>query len=139
MKLTREQIEGRYTIHAFQKNEAILNALPGDAGRDEDGRVTLHRSFIITPEKVQRDWPIAGISQLKDVDIADLYNPEMEVLLLGTGRKLHFPSTDQLAALIKLGIGYEVMDSAAACRTYNVLVGEGRKVGAAIILERDEG
>ncbi len=59
-----------------------------------------------------------------------------EVLLIGTGRTAAFPAADILAALEARHIGYECMDSRAAARTYNVLVGEGRRVSAAILLPR---
>jgi len=135
MKFTREDVDGRYTIHAYREGQVTLNALPGDAGRDEDGRVVLQHSFIVTPTKLIREWPIAAMAQLKPADLAPLEGMGLEVLLLGTGGRLHFPPTEQLAALVTTGIGYEVMDSAAACRTYNILAGEGRQVAAAIILE----
>ena len=57
------------------------------------------------------------------------------VLLLGTGARQRFPSPRLAAELAALGIGVEVMDSAAACRTYNVLAAEGRQVAAALYLE----
>jgi uncharacterized protein len=58
-----------------------------------------------------------------------------DVLLLGTGRRQRFPAPALLRPLIESGRGYEIMDTAAACRTYNILVAEGRIVLAALIIE----
>ena len=57
-----------------------------------------------------------------------------EVVLLGTGARLRFPPAAVLAPLTRAGIGVEVMDTAAACRTYNILAGDGRRVVAALLM-----
>ena len=62
-----------------------------------------------------------------------------DVLLLGTGLRQRFPSPALLRPLIESGRGFEIMDTAAACRTYNILVGEGRIVLAALIVESSTG
>jgi uncharacterized protein len=137
MKFTREDAEGRYTIHAYQEGEVTLNALSGDEGRDEDGRLALQHSFIVTPSRLIREWPATELEGFNAAALLPLQELRPELLLLGTGRMLRFPEAEQLAALIGLGLGYEVMDSAAACRTYNILAGEGRQVAAAIILDTE--
>jgi uncharacterized protein len=58
-----------------------------------------------------------------------------DVLVLGTGARQRFPSPQLLRPLVEAGIGIEIMDTPAACRTYNILVGEGRAVAAALIVE----
>jgi uncharacterized protein len=58
-----------------------------------------------------------------------------ELILIGTGSRQHFPKPELLKALIQAKIGFEIMDSQAACRTYNILVGEGRRVLLALIVE----
>jgi uncharacterized protein len=135
MKFTREQSEGLYTVHAYQHSEVILNSPNAEDGRDEDGRIALTSSFIISPGTLLREWAPRAIEQLEGAHLFSLGELELEVVLLGTGNQMRFPNREQLQALIELGIGYEVMDSAAACRTYNILAGEGRQVAAAIILE----
>jgi len=57
-----------------------------------------------------------------------------ELVILGTGRRQRFPRTELIAPLVRAGIGWEVMDTGAACRTFNVLVAEGRRVAAALLL-----
>jgi uncharacterized protein len=135
MKFTRDTTAGRYMIQSYRAGEVIINALPGDEGRDEEGRLALRHSFIVTGERLLREWPVRDLSGLNSTMLQPLGELPLEVLLLGPGHQLRFPYAEQLAALVSLGIGYEVMDSAAACRTYNVLVSEGRSVGAAIIVE----
>jgi uncharacterized protein len=136
MKFSREQPEGRYTIHAYRDGAATLNSPNPEDGRDEEGRIELQRSFILTPEHLIREWDPTAVGAIEAAHLSPLRELQPEVLLLGTGGRLQFPAGEPLAALVGLGIGYEVMDSAAACRTYNILAGEGRRVAAAIIIER---
>ena len=135
MKFSRELSEGLYTIHAYREGEVTVNSPRREEGVDEEGRIALRRSFIISPQRLLREWPATAVSELDADRLSPLTELNLEVVLLGTGKQLSFPVADQLAALVSLGIGYEVMDSAAACRTYNILAGEGRQVGAAIIIE----
>lgn len=135
MKFSRELSEGLYTIHAYREDEVIVNSPRREEGVDEDGRLALRQSFIISPQRLLRDWPPATIGQVEAEHLSALSGLGLEVILLGTGKQLRFPAAGQLAALVSLGIGYEVMDTPAACRTYNILAGEGRQVGAAIIIE----
>ena len=130
MQVRREQSSGIYTVHAFRGGEVIFNSpRMGEL-------LSLRSSFIITPERLLEDWPPDTLANAHGDDIAVLGELDAEVLLLGTGTQLHFPGTEQLAALIGLGIGYEVMNSVAACRTYNLLAADGRRVAAAVIIER---
>ncbi|MGM0593919.1 MAG: Mth938-like domain-containing protein [Pseudomonadota bacterium] len=135
MKFTREQSEGIYTVHAFTEDGVCLNSPdPGD-DRDEAGRITLNQSFILSPTSLLRHWGPTGVDALTPQQLEAIAALQPQVLLLGSGTRLRFPQQNQLEALVGLGIGYEVMDSAAACRTYNILAGEGRRVAAAIIIE----
>jgi len=68
-----------------------------------------------------------------------LVSLEPEVILLGTGRRLVFPEPQVLATVHAATIGIEIMDTAAACRTYNILAGESRHVAAALIIDRATG
>ncbi len=130
MQVRREQNDGIYTVHAYRSDEVILNGpRPGEL-------LALRHSFVITPEQLLDEWTPTSMAQIRGDELAALSELDVEVLLLGTGQQLHFPGTEQLAALISLGIGYEVMNSAAACRTYNILASEGRRVAAAVIIEK---
>lgn len=136
MKFTREQSEGQYSVHAYRPGSVTLNSPHAEDDRDEEGRIELEESFILTPDTLIRDWPLDSPDHLGSDHLAPLKELAPEVILLGTGERLQFPGGEQLANLVGLGMGYEVMDSAAACRTFNILAGEGRQVAAAIIVEK---
>jgi uncharacterized protein len=91
-------------------------------------------SVVVLPERVI-DWPAQRFSALTAEDFAFLSQLQPEIVLLGTGARQRFPHPRLTAALAKSGIGIEVMDLQAACRTYNILVAEERKVAAALLFE----
>ncbi|MGH8665150.1 MAG: Mth938-like domain-containing protein [Burkholderiales bacterium] len=90
-------------------------------------------SVVVTPDSIS-DWPVAEPSALNAADIGSLLEHTPEIALIGTGARLQFPPAAVLRPLIDAGIGYEVMDTAAACRTYAILMAEGRRVVAALIV-----
>ena len=92
-------------------------------------------SLVVTPEQVFDDWQPQGFAALNESHFDYLLALKPEILLLGTGTQLRFPHPRLYRQLIAAGIGVECMDTAAACRTYNILMGEDRKVVAAILLE----
>lgn len=94
-------------------------------------------SLIIRPGSLHADWPALNASNLRSSDFAALLDDPPEVVLLGTGEKQVFPDPAVFALLMDLGVGFEVMDNAAACRTYNILLAEDRRVALALILDRD--
>ena len=89
-------------------------------------------SLIVMAEKVL-DWPVESFEGLSGKSFSLLKNEKPEIVLLGTGPKQRFPHPRLTAALAQAGIGVEVMDLKAACRTYNILVAEERKVAAALL------
>lgn len=95
---------------------------------------TLTASFLMMPDRIVEDWPVqrAGAFDVASADTIAAMEPEL--VLLGTGARQVFPPRESMVALLRRNIGIEVMDNAAACRTYNLLAGEGRRVLAAIIL-----
>jgi uncharacterized protein len=80
-------------------------------------------------------WAPATVDQLSPGDFADVLALKPELVIFGSGPRLRFVSPSLLRPLIDAGIGVETMDTAAACRTYNVLVAEGRSAVAALLLE----
>lgn len=90
-------------------------------------------SHILAPEHIE-SWPVNHLSELTPDLLSPLLSLNPEVLIFGTGDKLLFPDKAILKLLINNGIGYEFMDTMAACRTYNILVGEDRLVVAGLIL-----
>lgn len=92
-------------------------------------------SLVVLPDQVIEHWTRHGFADLTAEDLETLAHLPCEVLLLGTGKTLRFPPPALMLPLIQAGIGVEVMDLQAACRTYNILVAEERKVGAALLFE----
>jgi uncharacterized protein len=91
-------------------------------------------SVIVMAERVL-DWSPSGFSQLNAEDLEILRTLGPEIVLLGTGPAQRFPHPRLTAPLAAAGIGVEIMDLKAACRTYNILVAEERKVAAALLFK----
>jgi uncharacterized protein len=90
-------------------------------------------SLIVMADQV-REWVAADFSSLSPSSFHIMEELKPEIVLLGTGPTQRFPHPRLTAALAKAGIGVEVMDLKAACRTYNILAAEARKVAAALLL-----
>ena len=122
MKFEREQAAGRNLFTGYGEGYVEVN------------RVRFQESVVVTGERIVKDWPIGSVDELQADHLAAIIELKPAIVLLGTGAKFQFPDAARLAPLYKAGIGVEVMDTPAACRTYNILLGEGRDVLAALIL-----
>ena len=91
-------------------------------------------SVVVLPDRIEQ-WDVAAFDSLTAEDFAFLKKLGVEIVLLGTGSRQRFPHPRLTASLAQAGIGLEVMDVQAACRTYNILVAEARKVAAALLFE----
>lgn len=91
-------------------------------------------SIILTRDKVIDDWDVADVTALTPGHVEPIVALKPDVVLLGTGARQRFPSQAVLAAFLQRGMGVEVMDNAAAARTWDILASEGRNVIAAFIL-----
>jgi uncharacterized protein len=89
-------------------------------------------NLIVLPEKIQ-SWDVAGFGALQESDFQVFIDMHLEILLLGTGPKQRFPDPRLTRALAARRIGVEAMDLHAACRTYNILMAEERRVAAALL------
>jgi uncharacterized protein len=108
----------------------------------DDGGVQINaihfgRSLIVLPERAPRDWPVAAFDALTEAHFAQILDDAPDVVILGTGTRQRFVHPKLSAPLTMRRIGVECMDNHAACRTYNILMGEGRKVLLALIIETD--
>ena len=92
------------------------------------------RSLIITPERLVSDWPPQTFGDLVEAHFEVIAGLEPEIVLLGTGSRQRFPRPPLVRSLLARGVGVEIMDTAAACRTYNIIMLEGRRVAAALLL-----
>ena len=104
------------------------------AGYVEVNRVRHAHSLVVGGEELLLDWPAASVQLLNADHIAALVALAPEIVLLGTGATFAFPEPALLAPLYQAGVGVEVMDTPAACRTFNILLAEGRNVIAALIV-----
>ena len=103
-------------------------------GRIVVGQESYTRSLIVLPQKIIADWGPPNFDALAPAHFEALAALSPEVVILGTGQRQRFPRSELLTALVAARIGWEVMSTAAACRTYNILMGEGRNVAAALLM-----
>jgi uncharacterized protein len=122
MKFDLDYGLGRYAIRGYRTGAIVVN--------DE----TLTQSFIITTDRLVRDWPPQGFEELRVEHLDQIAALGPEIAVLGTGARLRFPSREVTAPLTRHHIGFEVMDTAAACRSFMVLSAEGRRVAAALLM-----
>ena len=99
------------------------------------GQEKITHSVVIGSSGLKLDWACASFQALTPAHFDQLAELGAELVLFGSGQRLRFPQPAWLARLSQRRIGLETMDTAAACRTYNILAGEGRRVVAALLLE----
>jgi len=124
-----------YAIRAYRQGEIAVTVPVSEAG-DHSRPMQVEAiagSVIISPATLIRDWPPDHVGALQKEHLEAITNLNPEVILLGTGERLNFPDPEILAVVQRRQIGIEVMDTAAACRTYNILMAEGRRVAAGLI------
>jgi uncharacterized protein len=113
--------------------QSISGYGPGWVG--VDGEKITH-SVIISSSGERIDWPLERFEDLGAAHFAQLAQVEAEVVIFGSGSRIRFPNAAWLAPLMERRVGVETMDTAAACRTYNILAQEGRSVAVALLLEQ---
>lgn len=91
-------------------------------------------SFLIGPQTLITDWQPEDMAELTPQHLPPLFGIGAEVILIGTGSRQQLPSAETWKALVQHGIGFEIMTTDAACRTYNVLLSEARRVAAAFFV-----
>lgn len=123
MKMQADRVEGSNAISRHGPHGVLVNGVE-------------HRSSVIVPWKGEvRTWNVAGFDALTEADFERLAAMDPELVVFGSGARLRFPRPALLRALMARRIGLETMDTPAACRTYNVLLAEGRSVVAALLFE----
>jgi uncharacterized protein len=113
--------------------QSISGYGPGWVGVDGE-KIT--RSVIIVSSGERIDWPLERFEDLGAEHFAQLAHLEAEVVIFGSGSRIRFPQAAWLSPLMARRVGVETMDTAAACRTYNILAQEGRSVAVALLLEQ---
>ncbi len=122
LKLHLAQNSGQNAFTGYGEGFVLVNAQ------------RFERSVIVLPDRIVPEWGPRSLEALGEAHFAQLAALDVEIVLLGTGAALRFPAPRLIAPLARAGIGFEAMDSFAAARTYNILMGEGRRVAAALLL-----
>ena len=124
MKLHLSQNSIRNTFTAYGPGFVAVNGVRHES------------SLVVLPDRIVENWDVQSFETLAQGDIEALALLKPELVLIGTGDALRFPDTRLMARLAAAGIGTEVMDTRAACRTYNILAEEGRYVAAALVIPK---
>lgn len=119
---------------ALDRPEGYLFVRRVDARQVTLADRSLTRSFLLAPDRAIEDWPVDNAAMLDESHVAALLALQPELIVLGTGERQVFPAAAFMAGFLRQGVGVEVMDNAAAARTYNLLASESRHVVAGFIL-----
>jgi uncharacterized protein len=121
MPLAEDKITSRYSISAYNPGEIIVN------------ETAYRESLILSPQSILCPWQVLSIDELDETSLQPVLQMNPYVVLLGTGEQQIFPDARIFGFFGERGIGLEVMNNGALCRTFNILVAEDREVVAAII------
>ncbi len=122
MKLHPANFDHQYIFTGYGDGYILIN------------QIRYEKNLIVMPDRLIEDWSAISVSQLETQHFENLISFKPEIIILGTGITHQFPNQSLLSQLTKMGIGIEVMDTKACCRTYNILVEEGRRVAAALLI-----
>ena len=122
MKLHHSNQNGLNIIRAYTENSVTIN------------EKTFTHSIIVQAHQLEPAWQPQSIDEIDSAAIRELAKLDTEIILLGTGQQQRFPDRRLFVPLYDRNIGIEVMDTPAACRTYNILLEEGRTVTAALLI-----
>jgi uncharacterized protein len=123
MKLHSTETQQYQTVSSYDDIGVELNA------------IRFEQSLIVLPETPPAPWPVTSFDALTTEHFDQIDATQPDVVILGTGARQRFVHPKLTAVLTARRIGVECMDNQAACRTYNILMAEGRKVALALILE----
>ena len=122
VKIERDSPEGRNTFTGYGPGYVEVN------------KRRYSSSLLVSAARLVTDWPAASVDELTADHLAAILELKPEIAVIGSGAAFKFPDAARLAPLHQARIGVEVMDTTAACRTYNILLAEGRNVVAAVIV-----
>ncbi len=123
MKLQSDPHSGANTITGYGDGYIEINQIP------------YSHAVLLSSDGEILEWSVKSFDELSTTDFSQMLALKPELIIIGTGKRQRFPRPELLKTLIEAKIGFEIMDSQAACRTYNILVGEGRQVLLALIVE----
>lgn len=122
MKLSLDYNTSKYSIEAYERDALTIN------------KQRYIENLVLSPDLLIESWSPTCVQDLAKAHILELIDLEPEIILLGTGDSLQFPPPEMSILALQRGIGFEVMDTGSACRTFNVLAAEDRNVVAALML-----
>jgi uncharacterized protein len=123
LKIQPDRLDGVNAINRHETARVWVNAQP-------------HEGSVLVPWRGPvQGWPVQALQQLSRLHFEQVLALAPELVIFGSGTRLRFVSPALSSVLMQRGIGMETMDTAAACRTYNVLAAEGRSVVAALLIE----
>jgi len=122
MKFSLEESGSQYAVQGYAKGEITI------------GGKRYAKSLILLPDRIIEDWRPQAFADLLLEDFIQLAELDPELVILGCGAAQQFPHPTLSQPLLERRIGLESMDTAAACRTYNILMAEGRRVVAALLM-----
>jgi uncharacterized protein len=123
LKLQSDPHSGANTITGYGDGYIEINKIP------------YSHAVLLSSDGEILEWDVKSFEELSSSDFAQMASLKPELIIIGTGKRQRFPRPELLKTLIEAKLGFEIMDSQAACRTYNILVGEGRQVLLALIVE----
>jgi len=121
MSLTQDFTEASFMITGVQPGCVMIN------------NKAYSQSLVVSSDKLMIPWKVTHVDQLNENNLAAIFKAQPEIVLIGTGDQLILPEPKILALFAQQKIGLETMSTSAVCRTYGILVAEGRKASAAII------
>lgn len=122
MKLQQTRSSDSYVISHHGEDHILIN-----------GNLRVDSGIVVMPDRLLENWGQGGFDALTLADMEALRDLKVEIVIIGTGARQRFPHPTLLRPLIEARIGFEIMNLAAACRTYAVLASEGRSVAAALL------
>ena len=121
MDLTQDFADAKYMITGYQSDCVLINEKPH------------YQSLIVSPESLISPWEVTHIKHIDETNLASIIQQQPEILIIGSGEQLQLPEPKIIALFAQHQIGLETMNTSAACRTYGILIAEGRNAAAAII------
>ncbi len=122
MKFSEAGSDGGYLILGYGPGRILIG-----------GRVYT-RGLIVSPERIDTDWGPKNAADLAAEHFEALLALDPQIIIVGTGKHQVFPDPNTYLTVLRRGLGVDIMDTGAACRTYNILVSEGRKVAAGLTM-----
>jgi uncharacterized protein len=122
MKVTRDPL-AQMTIRRISRGEIQI------------GNESVRHDVLLTVDQAIRPWTAGDIAALDESDFAPVIESQPEIIVLGTGWQPRFPPRELIFAMARRGIGFETMNTPAACRTFNILLNEGRRAAAVLIVD----